>query len=441
MGIFATAQTGSTSANINQFQSENNGLVLWQGYNDNRQSLPYSFELAATFLQYELTDATSSYVQTFPQLASSTYVWSDESSHIKALASADYSLRQSIRITATSAGGSATLTLPQTLTLATKNIKDCKLVLSGTTASVEGKVQFNTTAGSAYKEVSFTTSATAGEFTEVFFDVEDDTTGVTGSYDRDSIVSLTFIVDTLDEAVDLHSIEFAQSSSQFTGSVLSAQINVCMTADGMEKTEEIETGKIKCFNTDTDEFGINRTLEMVFRSTNQNLTWEAYTRSRTPQIESFTTYIEANAGAFSTNTIDLSGILSSADDLSKSVIINGKYYPIGVDTVADEDNLSLDSTTLVLTAVAGSNLNGVTPTFLVKSTTNKPLYKIQGANIGYVGKLFINRKTSNGPRQASYPKARLKPSMYTMNESEPGDTIEYPVTLLSVNNNWGTETQ
>jgi hypothetical protein len=441
MGIFSRAQSFATSANIEQFQASNDGLVLWIGYNDNRNSLPYSFELGATFLQYALTDATSSYVQTAPSLASSTYVWSDESSHTKALASADYAAGQSIRISASAINGTAVLTLPQTLTLTTKNIKDCKLVVAGTTASVTGKVRFSTTASTDYKEVSFTTSSTANEFTAIYFDVEDDTTGVTGTYNRDSITALEFIVDTSGEAIDLHSIEFAQSSAQFTAAELSAELSRCLTSDGFEITEETETGKIKCYNTDIDEFGINKTMSMTIRTTSQNLTWEAYSRSRVPQIVSFTTFDSATAGAFSSNTVDLSGIISSVDDVSKSVIIGGKVYQIGVDTVADEENLSLDSSSLVLTAPASANLDGITPTFLVKSTSSKPSYNVEGSNIGFTGKMFTKRKSSNGIRQASHPKARLKPTMYTMNESDPGDVIEYQVGLMSVDNKFATVTQ
>lgn len=435
MSVFQKALTYYNSAGIDQLKGPQ-GLVLLAAYQSTNKFLPYKMALASEGFSVTSSNLTITRINEYPLLASDDYTYrSDRTDAEQPLASDDYRMLKSLRLTATSANATYRINLTENIDITNKVIKNFKVVVKSPGTSIAYKVKLQSTPGVNEIVKDFTTSSTANTWLSQIFDPTD-TSLDTGTVDRTAISSIEFEVVANGTSIDIYVYEAAQHADQITGSVISVRANICLTQDGYSEEESLETAMIKCFNNNKRMFGNGRTFNINIKTTSQNDKLDAFARRQVMVYEPTTrpeALDKASYSAFSSGSITLA--LGASDRLyeyaeytTQSGLVNASLSNATATTV----DFNYDASTQTVTAP--SSLDGIKPQFYIKKNDSVAVYNNSGTDTSYIFELQVQRKLSEGTKFKAIGRAQMSIPSYTLNNGEPGDTMEYTIMAFADEN-------
>jgi hypothetical protein len=321
-----------------------------------------------------------------------------------------------IQITAAGANQGIRITAPFNLS---KSFKLC-IVVSGTTASVAGKIKIQSTPGTNESVCSFTTSATVGQATRHVFDFQTNgSTGVTWT-GTPVFSTVTNIEITLDAAgtIGLYGIFFTANDFQVPGQILTSRFN-CIDEYGRE--EGYEDAKQMCANSIVGSVGTGRAPTINVTSTTTNQYIEAISKGFVPtvMIEQRLTKLQGTYTVPSTGPFTVT--LPSLPNVDHIMLQNAGMVNITTTGVANDNFALYNPTTGVLTFPA--SLAGYSSTSTTKNmeiwvweTVSITGYVVAGNDASYSGYLQLLEDGGNSKELTISEKALIKPA-----ETELGD--------------------
>lgn len=432
MSLFKNAYKGYKSGGISQFESPV-GLLMLTAYNDTNKWLPFKIAMASTGLSYTYNNVTPSVINDIPILASPDYIYSSKTTDDKQpLASADYRISKSMRFTATGATPTARLNLGELLKLTDKSINDFKIVVKSPQTSKTVIAKLQSTPGVNQVTSTFTTSGTANTWSRVFFNPN--TATIVGTPNLNAISSIEFELATSGDIIDIFVLEAAQHAEQFSAATLSHRVNVCLTQDGYTEEKTLETAMRKCFNNNIGMVGTGLAYTIGFTTTHMDSRLEAfshhavltYASTTIPAILPPETYTAFAGGTITLPLTSTQRLYPYAEYLDSG----NNTIPVSISgSSVTETNFKYDTSLQTLTAPA--TLDSIKPKLFIKETVSNPVNITQGTDASYNFELAVQTGISGGSLFKTFGSAQMAIPTYTMNNSDPGDTREFSISIFA----------